>query len=452
MESASMKAFWAISVGDGISRIGSGLTTFALSVWVLQRTQTLTQFGFLILIASLPGILLMPVAGIAVDRLDRRWTMLVSYMVAGFSALSIAVVLLTTNSLPFGYLVIVVALISTSIAVGTLAATVSVPLLVPEDFLGRANGIMQLGQASSVVLAPMLAGFLVAIVRIQGVVLIDVVTYCVAIICLSVIRIPAPGAAKLSKPARSTLKDALAGWAYLRKTPGMVGVLLYLATITFFLDMSGVLVQSLTLKFGSAAALGIVISAFGLGSISGAIAMSSWGGPKRRMKGILGFGILQGIGLMTAGAKQSILFIALGLFLAAVSSQIIIACARVLWQTRIPSELQGRAFAVMMLALQIVAPLAYLVVGPLADKLFEPLLAERGLLSDSVGHLIGAGSGRGMAFMLIICGVFTLLVSTAMCLNRRIRLLEDSTLTEAAMKEPATSCAPFQEGIQSENF
>ena len=446
MALTSTKAFWALSVGDSISRMGSGLTTVALAVWVLQRTQTLTQFSVMILIASLPGILLMPVAGIMIDRFDRRRTLLACYTTAGLSVLSISVVFLTTRNLPFWYLMIVVALISTSIAVGTLAFTVSVPLLVSENFLGRANGIMQLGQAASGILAPIAAGFLLTVIGIQGLVLIDVVTYGVVITFLSFTRIPSPGAAVRNQAAESKSKEALAGWTYLRKQPGMIRWLLYLAAISFFLNMSGVLVQSLTLKLGSPAALGLIISAFGMGMISGAALVSIWGSSHRHLTAIIGFGLLQGFGLIVAGSKPSLWVVAFGLAIAAACWQVISTSIRVLWQTCIPAPLQGRSFAALMLVLQVTAPLAYLVVGPLADNIFEPLLSSGGLLSDNVGHLIGVGSGRGLALMLIILGLLTTLTSVVMSLNLRMRRFE-----EGATIAPAPDCAPLQGVINSQD-
>src|SRR5215510_3238259 len=107
---------------------------------------------------------------------------------------------------------------------------------------------------------------------------------------------------------------------------------------------------------------------------------------------IIGFGLLQGFGLIVAGSKPSLWVIAFGLAIAAACWQVVSTSIRVLWQTRIPAPLQGRSFAALMLVLQVTAPLAYLVVGPLADNIFEPLLSSGGLLSDNVGHLIGVGS------------------------------------------------------------
>lgn len=87
-------AFGAVWFGQVISFIGSGLTSFALGVWVLQRTGEITQYALISMFFVLPGVLLGPLAGTLVDRWDRRKAMLISDLGAGISTLSIAVVYL----------------------------------------------------------------------------------------------------------------------------------------------------------------------------------------------------------------------------------------------------------------------------------------------------------------------------------------------------------------------
>jgi MFS family permease len=70
-------AFGAVWFGQVISFIGSGLTSFALGVWVLQRTGEITQYALISMFFVLPGVLLGPLAGTLVDRWDRRKAMLI---------------------------------------------------------------------------------------------------------------------------------------------------------------------------------------------------------------------------------------------------------------------------------------------------------------------------------------------------------------------------------------
>lgn len=72
------RSFLVIWFGQLVSLTGSGLTGFALGVWVYQRTGSVTQFALISLFTALPGIVFSPLAGALVDRWDRRWAMILS--------------------------------------------------------------------------------------------------------------------------------------------------------------------------------------------------------------------------------------------------------------------------------------------------------------------------------------------------------------------------------------
>jgi DHA3 family macrolide efflux protein-like MFS transporter len=70
-------------------------------------------------------------------------------------------------------------------------------------------------------------------------------------------------------------------------------------------------------------------------------------------------------------------------------------------------------------------PLAYLTAGPLADKLFEPLLASDGPLTGSIGQITGVGPGRGIGLLFIVMGILKVAVTLGGHLYPRIRLVGD---------------------------
>jgi MFS transporter, DHA3 family, macrolide efflux protein len=90
---SKMSLFILIWFGQLVSLIGSGLTSFALGVWVYQRTGSVTQFSLIYLFALLPGILISPVAGALVDRWNRRWCMILSDSCGGLCTVAIAFLL-----------------------------------------------------------------------------------------------------------------------------------------------------------------------------------------------------------------------------------------------------------------------------------------------------------------------------------------------------------------------
>ncbi|NMF67485.1 MFS transporter, partial [Brasilonema octagenarum] len=86
----NMSVFILIWIGQVLSLVGSRMTSFALSIWIYQHTNSNTQFTLLILSTTLPAIIISPIAGVFVDRWSRRWIMMISDFCAGLCTLTIA--------------------------------------------------------------------------------------------------------------------------------------------------------------------------------------------------------------------------------------------------------------------------------------------------------------------------------------------------------------------------
>jgi hypothetical protein len=114
------------------------------------------------------------------------------------------------------------------------------------------------------------------------------------------------------------------------------------------------------------------------------------------------------------------------------------AANQVLWQTKVEPDLQGRVFALRRMLVLSSTPAAYLLAGPLADKVFEPLMAPGGALANSVGQVLGVGRGRGIGLMFVLMGLGTAAVSLMGYLNPRIRHLE-TELPDVIEDEPSLS-------------
>ena len=102
-----MRVFLIVWFGQPISLIGSGLTNFALGVWVYQRTGSVTQFSLILLFGLLPSIVVSPIAGVIVDRWNRRWCMILSDSGAGITTVAVAL-LLATGSLQLWHIYLAV--------------------------------------------------------------------------------------------------------------------------------------------------------------------------------------------------------------------------------------------------------------------------------------------------------------------------------------------------------
>jgi MFS family permease len=417
----SFRTFLVVWLGQSVSLLGSSLTGFALGVWVYQRTGSVTQFALISLFTALPGIVFSPLAGALVDRWDRRWAMMLSDCGAGVCTLGMALLLLA-GRLEVWHIYVAMAFSSTFSAFQWPAYSAATTLLVPREHLGRSGGMVQLSEAVAQIVSPAAAGLLMGVIGIQGVILIDFATLLFALGTLLTVRIPRPPASGEGKQARgSLLREAAFGWTYLRSRPGLLGLLLFFATTNFATGIVGVLFTPLVLGFTTVKVLGMLMSIGGFGFLAGSLAMSAWGGPRRRILGILGANLVMGIVLFAAGFPPRVSILGGAAFLFFFGNPITNACSQAIWQAKTAPDVQGRVFAVRRMIAWAALPLAYAIAGPLADRVFEPLLAVGGPLAGSVGRIVGVGTGRGIALMFVILGMLLLLAAAVAYLHPRVR-------------------------------
>lgn len=435
ISSRGATTFSIIWLGQLVSVVGSGLTSFALGVWTFERTGSATHFALIGLCAVLPRVLLSPLAGAVVDRWDRRRVMILSDVGAGLSTL-VVFLLFGANRLEIWHIYL---LTSINAAFGTVqwpAFMAVTSLLVSQKNLGRANGMVQFGQATSEILAPALAGVLLGTIRLEGVILIDFATFVFAVITLLIVRFPSSTGSPASLPGDASFwRDLTVGWTYIAARPGLLGLLGFFAVVNFLWGMVGALVTPMVLSWTSSSVLGAIISIAGVGMFTGSLIMSIWGGPQRRIHGVLRFELLSGFCFMLMGLRPSFWLLAAGAFGAHVTIAIVYGSNQAIWQSKVAPDLQGRVFAAQQMVARAAAPLAYLLAGPLSDKLFEPLLTVDGPLAGGVGQVIGVGPGRGMGLLFMIMGIVKVAVSLAGQMQPHIRHIEDE-LPDAILAQP----------------
>jgi MFS transporter, DHA3 family, macrolide efflux protein len=420
-----------------ISLTGSGLTSFALGIWIYQRTGSVTQFTLTSLFTILPGILISPLAGTLIDRWDRRLAMILSDFGSGLSTLIIAL-LLFSNRLEIWQIYLAIALGSIFNAFQWPAFSAATTLLVSKKHLSRASGMVQFGEAAAQIISPALAGILVVIIQIQGIIFIDFATFLFSLVTLLSVRFPNPQKSTEAMLTRNSLwREAIYGWMYITARPGLVGLLLFFAINNFFTGIVSVLVTPLVLTFTSVKVLGSILSVGGIGMLVGSLVTSLWGCFKRPIYGVFSFNLLSGLCILFAGLNPSVPIFYLTAFFYFFGLPIIDASSQVIWQSKVAPDVQGRVFALRRTIAWGSLPLAYLVAGPLVDKVFEPLLAAGGPLAGSIGKVIGGvGPGYGIAFLFVVMGILTVLATVAGYLYPRLRLVEEEL--KDAIADPAT--------------
>ncbi|MEM1348319.1 MAG: MFS transporter [Myxococcota bacterium] len=416
------RAFGAIICGQAVSTIGSGMTRFGLGIWVFTTTGDAEAFSTLLFFAVLPLGLGSLFAGPVVDRFSRRAVMLAGNAVASLSTLAVAT-LYFTEALEVWHLYIALFVNGVANAFVLPALESSVPMMVPKEELGRAAGFIQLVQGVETIVSPALAGVLVGTLGLGALFVADFVTFGASMLALGLSEVPRP---RVDEGRKGLWAEFVFGIEYIRERSAFL-YLMSLVTLAMFLlpGIGYALVTPLVLTFSTEQAAGFIVSGFGFGSILGGAALAVWGGPERKVSGMLGAMVVAGLATMLVGWRESEALMAFAFVLVGASFIFMIGLNRVLWQTKAAPEVLGRIFS-LRVALGVGAQaIGILVAGVLAERVFEPMMAEGGALASSAGALLGAGEGRGMALMFVLVGAALLSLALVSALLPSVRLLED---------------------------
>jgi MFS family permease len=418
-------AFGVVWAGQVASLFGAHLAGFVLGVWVYQQTKSVTAFSLIYFFTVLPEIALLPVAGIIVDKFDRRLVMLFGVLGSGLCGVVLATLALM-GQLQLWHIYLLLMISSAFESVQFPALSASITLLVSRDNLSRANGMVSLGTSIAMVAAPVLAGVFFQALGLTRVLLINVAVYAFAVLTLCVVRIPRPEqSSQLNQAARSFWREAAHVWGYVTGQRELLALLLLFAITNFSTGILQVLLPPFILSFTTPEALGTIMSAGGVGVVAGSVLFSIWRGPRRRMRAIFIVSFVRGVVLFLAVLQPSAVLIGAAAFVFLFCDPVIFTCSQTIWQTKVPAEKQGRAFAVRRLVAWSTLPLAYVVAGPLTDRVFEPWMRAQGPLARVVGELIGAGPGRGIAVFFVALGLLTVLAVISGVLYQPLRELED---------------------------
>jgi DHA3 family macrolide efflux protein-like MFS transporter len=366
--------FFTIWTGQALSLLGSRLVQFALIWWLTRTTGSATVLATASLVALLPQVILGPVVGALVDRWNRRLVMLVADSVVAIATLLLAF-LFWRGSVQIWQVYLLLFVRALGGGFHWPAMTASTTLMVPERNLSRIQGLNQMLQGGMGILAAPLGALLLEVLPMQGVLAIDVGTALLAITPLLFVGVPQPEIAVppadvLEKP--SVWREMRAGFRYIWSWPGMMMIALMALMINFLLSPAGALLPILVTEHfqGQAMELAWLQSASGIGVVLGGLALSAWGGFKRRiltsMLGLLGLGLGMGlIGFVPAGG----ILLAVGLmFVVGLSQPIVNGPIFAVMQATVAPEMQGRVFTLLVSASSAMAPIGLIIAGPVADR------------------------------------------------------------------------------------
>lgn len=419
-ESRGWSRFAAIWAPQTLALTARGLTTFALGVWVYERTHSATLFALLRVIAILPSIVASPLIGWAVDRLGARRALLIADTTAVLIVIALEVAFLKNAASPaLLYVILILGGVVTCLA--WPAYTTLVTLLSPQTSLARAAALMQMGFAGQQVVAPAVAGLLFDIIGIGGILAIDLSLSIVAVVSLLLLRVRTPAI----HDARwwQDIRDA---WRLIGDR-GLFRVAVYILATYLPGGFVVALSTPLVLSIAGPEALGFVLTAMGTGMLAGTLVASGLARTQGGIRRLLRYDSLLVVSMLAAGLATTPSRVAVIGFVFLFGLAGMMAEEQAVWQVRVPADAQGRVFALRRAITWGSLPVSYAIAGPLADSVFTPALSAGGALVAWLGPWFGTGPGRGIALLLMCAGAVKAVIVLTGAADRKLQRLNALT-------------------------
>ncbi len=401
------------------------MTGFALTLWAWELTGSATALALVGFFSQLPRIPVTLIAGIIIDRFSRKHLMVLGDSIATLSTVGIGILYLT-GSLQIWHLYVAASVRGGFGEVQRLAYQTSISSMVPPIQLTRANSMNSAVHYGSIIFGPALAGILYPLTGLMGVLLADLGTFGVAIATLLTISIPQPTHHQTAEPLWSNLTFGFRGiW----RQPSLRSLLLITVLFRFFHDLGGAIYDPMILARtnGSAQTLANTAAAAGIGGITGAIALTAWGGPKRRVNGMCMGYIGAGIAKTVFGLGSTLKVWVPAQFCSSLNFPLLGSSEKALWMENTSPDIQGRIFAANSFVLQSVSTIASLMAGPIAERLIEPAIQRQAWI---VRPLLETTPGARIALLYVFTSLALILVGIGgYCLPALRRVDETMSVT-----------------------
>lgn len=318
------KTFLVLWITQSLSTMGSTMTLFVTTIWLTQvrypgpghRSELALAISLVGLARTLPVVFVTPMAGVWVDRLDRKRIMFIVNLLSTAVALLLAI-LLSNSGLSLWMVLLLMVVQAVLGSFHSAAFDSSYIQVVPKAQLGRANGMMQTTLSLAGVLSPALAAAIVMLPRhvspssfagqwlaVHGggtslAILFDALSYLQAALVLPFLHVPSPSAGKRSGLQKQTIwEDLREGIAFIWHRPPLLwllGTLTVANVVTAARQVFTPLIVQVNLAsdyvargFTFESALAIVASSASLGGVVGGMFISVWGGGQgKRVLGVI---------------------------------------------------------------------------------------------------------------------------------------------------------------------
>lgn len=377
--------FRLLWIGEAISLLGDQFYLIALPWLVLQLTGDALAMGAVLALGGIPRALFMLVGGALTDRFSPRNVMLTSNLLR-LGLVSVLAVIVITGAIQLWMLFAFALLFGLADAFFFPAQSAIIPRLVAGEQLETANAIMQGTMRLSLFAGPALAGGLIALLGgsattgaietvpdMSGIgvaFVFDALTFLVSALTLLRIR-PIQGSLAAQEAGADSLLSAIQqGLEYVWEHLSLRTVFMLIAVGTFLINgpvAVGIPVLANTRFAEGAAAFGIIMSAFGGGSLVGILLAGSLPGPLPKRLGLvlgatwsgLGLGVLL-LGLAPTTTAAVLIALVMGL------SNGYVVILFIAWlQRNTPAAMLGRMMSLLMFSEAGLLPISMAITGAL---------------------------------------------------------------------------------------
>lgn len=407
MKKGINKNFILLLLGQTISKLGSGMTSFAVVIWAYSSTGLVFSSSLLAACGTIPYLIVSLFGGAAADSMNKKKIMLICDTVAAAGSFMI-LILSSLDLLTVWILCVVNAVNGFMNAFQGPASQVAVTLLVDKEHYAKIGGIQSAAGAVVGILNPILAAAILSLGGLTSILLIDLFTFLFAFFTLLFfIRIPDCVQNEEKTGIAEIFKSANEGIRFIKKQKSIFYLLLVYSVLEFMGAISFDSMYSpllLARTGGSETVVGVVSAFAAAGSLLASFMLSVTSFPRDKMPLMFTGSIMCLTGIALFGIGRSTAWWCAVVLLGCFGAPVYQTCQTVILRETVPVSMQGRIFSLQGMVTQSLAPLGYLSGAVLADRVFEPLMKNDGCFRELFGKVVGLGSGAGMGLMFVLAG------------------------------------------------
>jgi MFS transporter, DHA3 family, macrolide efflux protein len=397
------KTLYIFFILQAFSTMGSRMTAIGVGIWLVAETGHVTPLLLISLFNELPLLVFGTWIGLLVDRWARKTAIII-----GDTGQAICVILLVlslnSGNFELWHIYAIVALQGLCMALQGSATSALIPMMVVDEDLDRANAMKELLFPLASVIAPFLAGMMYVAIGLNGILVIDILTFCTCTGVMLFLPLPKIKRGTTQRENENVWIEAIKGYQFLWKNKPLLYLVLYFAWWNFILNGPLELaVPYLLFITGSESVMSILLAIMNAGALVGAVAALWWGHFNHKVLFIFAGSFITSGMFVVVGLSENVWVMSIVLFLLMLPLAMTGALFSSLLQRKTPISLQGRVFTAMGQISALAAPLSFFVTGPMVDQWLEPAMMEKRWLWANA--IFGYQQGSGISLLFVVCGV-----------------------------------------------